>query len=197
MIALATAFRELLALLDRLEIRYVVGGSVASGTHGLPRQTNDIDILAEVDEEVVDEFCDAARTSFYVDSETVEQAVQMGRPFNLIHLRGAFKFDIFPAGDSAFAKSELARRRFVTTTVSGLEDIEFAVATAEDTILAKLQWFRQGGEASERQWHDVLGLMSVQAGRLDEDYMRRWAEAIEVADLLEKILDEARGGKKP
>ena len=65
------------------------------------------------------------------------------------------------------------------------------VATAEDTILAKLEWYRMGGGVSERQWRDVLGVMKVQADRLDLAYLRQWADQLNVSDLLERALTEA------
>ena len=186
MIVLAEAFQELLAALDRLEIRFFAGGSVASTTYGMPRQTNDVDLVADVHPERVNEFCEALQPAFYCDAQTVRQAIELGRSFNLIHMRGAFKFDIFPAGDDAFAKSQMARRRYMTTRIPGLEDIEFPVASPEDTILSKLVWFRKGGEISDRQWHDILGVVQVQAGQLDRAYLDEWAAKLGVADLLHK-----------
>ncbi|MDP1922008.1 MAG: hypothetical protein Q8L14_37550 [Myxococcales bacterium] len=55
-----------------------------------------------------------------------------------------------------------------------------------DTVLAKLSWYRQHGEVSDRQWADILGVLQVQVGRLDLTYLRRWATTIGVADLLER-----------
>ena len=63
------------------------------------------------------------------------------------------------------------------------------MARAEDTILAKLVWYRKGGEVPDRQWHDVLGVIQVQAGRLDSAYLREWAANLRVTDLLVKALD--------
>ena len=186
MIALAAAFQDLLAAFDRLEMPFLVGGSVASGAHGLARQTNDIDIVADLTPDAVAEFCDALLPAFYVDRETVEGAIRQGRAFNVIHFKGAYKFDIFPVGQDAFARSELSRRSYTTTTITGLENIEFPVASPEDTILAKLVWFRKGGEISERQWHDILGVIQVQADRLDRQYLEEWAGGLGVSGLLSK-----------
>ena len=161
MITLAAAFEDLLAVFDRLEMRFLIGGSIASGTHGLPRNTNDIDVVADLSAELVGEFCAVLSPLFYVEADTVALAIQRGRAFNVIHLKGAVKFDIFPVGEDRFARSELARRRYTTTTITGLENIEFPVASAEDTILAKLVWFRKGGEVSDQQWHDILGVIHV------------------------------------
>ena len=191
--SLATALEDLLPVIDRLGIPFLVGGSIASGTHGLPRQTNDIDILADLPPGRVAEFCAALAPAFYIDIEAVEPAIRTGRPFNAIHLRGAYKFDIFPAGEDRFAQSELTRCRYTTTTITGLENIEFPVASPEDTILAKLAWFRKGGEVSDRQWHDILGVIGVQGDRLDWKYLQDWAAELGVADLLATALAARRG----
>ncbi len=69
--------------------------------------------------------------------------------------------------------------------------VEVSVASAEDTLLAKLEWYRMGGEVSERQWRDVLGALKVQAGALDLEYLHRWASELGVDDLLERALTQS------
>jgi hypothetical protein len=118
----------------------------------------------------------------------VSRAVAAGRSFNLIHLASAYKFDLFPVGDDAFVRSELARREFTAGSVTGLENIEFPVASPEDTILSKLSWFRKRGEVSDRQWSDILGIIEVQSDRLDPTYLKTWAGALGVSDLLNQVL---------
>ena len=188
MTPLRTAFQQVLAALDLLEVAYFVGGSVASGSYGLPRQTNDIDIVADFRLVDIGAFCRVLGRDFYLDEQTVREAIQTGRPFNAIHLRGALKFDFFPAAAEGFAQSELARRRYTVSALPGLEDIEFPVSSAEDAILAKLVWFRAGGEASERQWHDILGILKVQSNRLEVEYLKTWAARLAVTDLLERAV---------
>jgi hypothetical protein len=83
-------------------------------------------------------------------------------------------------------RSQLARRRHISITVPGLENVEFPVASAEDTILAKLVRFRKGSEVSD---HDILGVIRVQAGRLDSKYLWEWAEKLDVGGLLRRALD--------
>jgi hypothetical protein len=182
--SLRAAFEEVLSVLERLSIAYLIGGSVASSTHGLPRQTNDIDILADLTPERAAEFCAALPAAFYADSDEAEQAVRSRRAFNVIHLEAAYKFDIFPVAEDLFARSELARRRYTTTAIPALENVRFPVASAEDTILAKLVWFRRGAGISDRQWHDILGVIQIQAGKLDRAYLQTWAAELGVADLL-------------
>lgn len=87
MIALREAFEQLLAQLDRFEMPYLIGGSVASSSYGMPRLTNDIDILADFKGVDLEEFCRSIGLDFYVDVDVVKGAVQAGRPFNIIHTR--------------------------------------------------------------------------------------------------------------
>ena len=187
--SIGAAFQQVLAALDRLEIQYCVGGSVASSSYGIPRQTKDIDIVVDFGDASVQEFCSLLSRDFYLDVDTVEEAVRNGHFFNLVHFKTAYKFDFYPAapGDG-FRQTEIARRRYSLSAVPGLEGIEFALLSPEDSILSKLVWYRKGGEMSERQWHDILGIVKVQAGRLDVPYMKLWAAKLAVSDLLDRVM---------
>ncbi len=191
MIALAPVLEQLLAILDRLEIPYLIGGSIASGSYGLPRQTNDVDIIADFQHVNIATFCALLTDEFYLDTQSATRAIQEGRSFNAIHLKGAFKFDFFPASSEGFSQSELGRKRYIVSAMPGLEDITFPISSPEDTILAKLVWFRKGGEVSDRQWHDILGVLGVQFANLDQTYMTGWAERLNVSDLFERALRES------
>jgi hypothetical protein len=172
----SAAFEEVLAALDRLEIPFLIDGS-GSG---------DIDVVGDIAPKIVAQFCAALAPNFYSDAGHAELAVRGGRAFNVIHLKSAYKFDIFPAGADRFAHSQLARRHYITTTVPGLESVAFPVASGEDTILDKLVSFRKRGEVSDS---DILGVIRVQAGRLDLGYLREWAGELGVGDLLRRALD--------
>jgi hypothetical protein len=156
-------------------------------------QTNDIDVVADFSNADLQAFCRSLQAEFYLDNDNAERAVAMGRPFNAIHIKGAFKFDFFPA-ISSFTKVELSRKRYIVSSTPGLEKITFPVASPEDTVLAKLVWFQDGGEVSDRQWHDILGVLSVQSGRLDPDYLSQWASKLGVSDLLRRAFVDV-GGK--
>lgn len=109
----------------------------------------------------------------------------------MIHLEGAYKFDIFPVLD-AFARAQLDGRRFMKGLLPGLEDIDVPVLSAEDTILAKLRWCRAGGEVSDRQWNDVLGVIQIQRDRLGIDYIREWGARLGLSDLIARAWAEMR-----
>jgi hypothetical protein len=64
------------------------------------------------------------------------------------------------------------------------------VKAPEDTILRKMLWFREGGEASDRQWRDILGVLRAQQGNLDLAYLRNWAIRLVLTDLLDRAMAE-------
>jgi hypothetical protein len=112
---------------------------------------------------------------------------RIGRAFNLIHFASSYKFDIFPLSSDPFQQSQFSRREMRDIVLGGVK-LPVPVATAEDTLLMKVVWYRSGGEASERQWNHVRGIVAVQGQRLDRDYLRQWAEYLKVADLVDAAL---------
>jgi hypothetical protein len=190
MLDLKRAFELLLDAFDRLAIPYMVGGSVASSAHGIYRSTNDIDIVARVRPRQVGELVPSLSKEFYLDADTILDAISLGRPFNLIHYTTGQKFDIFPVTDDPYAQVQLERRQPQDVTLAEGQSLRCFVATAEDTVLAKLAWYRAGGEQSDRQWSDLRGICSVQRANLDRPYMRKWARHLGVEDLLGKLLSE-------
>lgn len=173
--------------LTRIGVSYVIGGSFASSVHGEPRSTNDIDMVAELRQSDVNAFVDAIGADCYVSREAVADAVREGGGFNVIHMPTAVKVDIFVAGVDAFDRERLQRRTPVSFS-SDPGSVTLFVDTAEDTILRKLEWYRRGGETSERQWRDVVGVVNAQSSRLDRIYLRQWAARLGVSDLTERVL---------
>ena len=190
MTAPAEPFPRVLSVLDRLEIPYLVGGSVASSIHGINRPTMDVDLVADLKADQVDEFVSLLQPEFYADSSMIREALDRKRPFNLIHFATTFKIDIFPLKNDEYSQVSFARRRIEQSRSLGPREVECAVATAEDTILRKLEWYRAGGETSERQWNDLRGVLKVSGATLDLAYLRQWAPSLKVDDLLERLLTE-------
>lgn len=174
--------------LDALDVPYVIGGSVASIAHGMIRTTMDVDLVADLNPDHVAPFVAALQDSFYVDEPSVRQAIRRRSSFNLIHLETMVKVDVFLPRDRPFDRQQLARR--IAAAVTADAEIFLWILTAEDVILAKLDWFRSGGEVSERQWRDVLGVLKTQGEALDYAYLREWAEKLAVADLLARAVAE-------
>ncbi len=187
------AFERLVAALDRLGVRYVVGGSFASSIRGSGRATMDIDLVAELSPSQVDALASALGDEFYADADMMRTALDRGASFYLIHFQSSYKFDVFPEA-SEFQRSELARGAVVDAAPFNTAPLRFRVASAEDIILAKLDWFRKGGCVSARQWNDVLGVVRIQGDRLDRAYLNDWAQRLGVRELLD---DAMRQGSTP
>jgi hypothetical protein len=175
---------------DHLHIPYFIGGSMASALYGVTRSTIDADMVAEVKPEQVRFLVEALGEVFYADEEMILDAISQGSSFNLIHLKTMFKVDVFVRKDRPFDRIQFQRR--VEQVFAVDPEQKAFIATAEDTILAKLEWYRLGGEVSDRQWRDILGVLKVQAGRLDLDYLHEWAVELGVADLLQQAIKESQ-----
>jgi hypothetical protein len=171
-------------VLERLGVLYVIGGSLASTVHGVVRTTLDADIVADLSLGQAPAFAAELAGAFYVDAQSVEDAIRQRSSFNAIHLATMFKVDVFIPKGRPFDRQQLERRQ--PWPVGGGSGRVIYVASAEDTVLAKLEWYRLGDETSDRQWRDVLGVLAVQRGRLDLAYLRRWARELGVADLAER-----------
>lgn len=174
---------------ERLQIPYFIGGSMASALHGVARSTLDADMVAEIHLEQAGALVKALGDGFYADEEMIRGAIRHHGSFNLIHLATMFKVDVFIRKERPFDQIQFQRR--VEQLFATNPEQKAFMTTAEDIILAKLEWYRLGNEISDLQWRDILGVLKVQAGRLDFDYLRKWAAELNVADLLERALKES------
>lgn len=178
--------------LDACSIRYTVGGSVASSISGEPRSTLDVDVVVAMRDQDIDPFIHALGSGFYVEPDALRRAVRDRSHASVVHHQTSVKVDLFIEGGSAIDADLLVRRRRVQ--VSTDPDRHLYVHAPEDILLQKLRWYRLGGEKSDRQWRDALGILIVQKDRLDETYLTRGARVLNVTDLLERARREAAGG---
>lgn len=165
--------------LDEAGVPHMVSGSFASNLHGVPRMTQDADLVVEADEAGLLRLARQLEQEFYVSEEAVREAVRLRRMFNAIHFETGFKVDLIVKKHRAFSAEELRRRR---PWPFGGRQVDFA--TAEDTILAKLEWAQLGD--SGRQYSDATGIIRVQGTRLDWSYLETWADALGIRVLLER-----------
>ena len=180
------ALRKLTETLAQLGIPYFIGGSLASSIHGVFRATADVDIVASLRSGQIEEIAQALTPEFYADSEQMRDALARQRPFTVIHIPTAYKFDLFPLTSDPFHQSEF-QRRVQGSVPQARPAMLLPFASAEDTILAKLAWYRRGGETSERQWTDISQVIEVQGQRLDWGYLKEWALYLKVGDLLHRL----------
>lgn len=176
-------------VLSHLGVRYFIAGSLASSFHGVIRTTQDADIVADLQSQHAAPFAEALKSSFFIDEEMVKEAIRRGTSFNILHRESMFKVDVFIPKPGKFAEGQFARAK--AESLFGDNTAEAHVASAEDTILAKLAWYRQGNESSERQWRDVLGLIKVQGSSMDLDTLRRTGAELSVIELLDRALQQA------
>jgi hypothetical protein len=169
---------------------YFVGGSVASSIYGEPRATNDIDIVVSLPLGRVNDLVETLGADFEVDVDMLRTALLRGASANIFYLPLLTKIDLFALGDAPYDEAEFARRRVVRVRPSGEE---LVVKSPEDTILRKLLWFRAGGEVSERQWRDVVEVLRVNRGALEDAYVDAWATRLGIGALVERARAEAAG----
>ena len=176
-------------LFEKLDVPYLIGGSLASALHGMVRTTQDADVVAEMRLEHLKPFVSALQEEFYVDGAMIADAIKRHSSFNIIHVETMFKVDVFIPRARPFLQSQLARAQRQVFTFEAEVSAKFA--SPEDTVLSKMEWYRLGREISDRQWRDILGVLKTRAGELDLVYLHRWAGELHVSDLLERALEEA------
>lgn len=161
---LAAIVREL----DRAGIPHMLAGSFASSYHGDPRTTNDIDLVIAPTRASLEAFIRSLDpAAYYVSEEAALDAFRRRGQFNVIVLESGWKVDLILRKDRAFSRSEFERRE-----PAAIDETQVFVATAEDTIVAKLEWARAG--ESERQLRDVMGILELRGSGLDLTYIERW-----------------------
>ncbi|MCL4822458.1 MAG: hypothetical protein KJ067_25300 [Vicinamibacteria bacterium] len=188
---LLLALSPVLEALERLGVRHFVGGSIASSAHGVARASIDADVVADLSQRHVDALIAALEPGYYVPDQRVRDAVARRTSFNVIHLETMLKVDVFVMKDRPHDHRAMKRVRVASLGEGGLG---LPVASAEDIVLAKLEWFRRGGEVSERQWTDVMGVLRAAPESLDRGYLLSGARELAVLDLLERALAEAARG---
>jgi hypothetical protein len=174
--------------LESLSVPYVIGGSLASSRHGEPRATLNVDIVAALTTRTARKLARDIDKTYYVDEHVAIDAARHAGSFNAVHLASAIKVDFFVAGDDPFERERLKLRERVTVGES--HDAALWIDTAEHTILRKLEWYRRGGEVSDRQLRDVHAIIRVQRDALDVARLRKWAGRLGVSDLLQASLQQ-------
>ncbi|HZU00566.1 MAG TPA: hypothetical protein VFA10_12945 [Ktedonobacteraceae bacterium] len=175
-------------VLERLNIPYHIGGSVASSLYGAFRPTQDVGLVADLHLTQVRPFVKSLENDYYVVEDSVRDAIRHRSSFNLISNVTFMKVDIFIPKLRAFDQDALQRVQTLPLQGGGRE---FVVAAPEATIVHKLEWYEMGGRVSGRQWSDIVGVLKQQVGLLDLAYLDRWTALLGVHDLLEQALKEA------
>lgn len=178
-----TAFRLLATVVDALDragVPHMLTGSHASTFHGEPRATNDADLVIDPDLPAFRAVAERLREDgLYCGDEGV--AFEHRSMCNVIDPATGAKVDLIVRRDRPFSINEMERR--IRVSVDG---VALWIATAEDLILAKLEWARLG--QSERQRRDIAGVLAVSGDQLDLAYLRKWATELGLGDDLREVL---------
>jgi len=183
------ALELVIEVFENLGIGYYIGGSVASSAYGIARATMDIDLVANLEQHHVEPLVRNLESEYYIDADMITDAISRHSSFNIIHLETMIKVDVFVLKEQPYHQKAFERRRMDTLDEDSSR--EFYLASPEDIILNKLDWYRMGGGVSERQWLDVLGVLKVQGDLLDTEYLRYWASQLKLSDLLNQAFDDA------
>jgi hypothetical protein len=174
---------------EELGLPYLVSGSLASSLHGIPRATQDVDLVVAMTQNDVAAFVGALRGDFYLDEDAIRTAIERQASFNIVHLGSYFKADVFVAKDDEPSRLQMSRGRRYSLGDDPAQSL--LVASAEDVIAQKLYWYALGHRASERQWSDALGVLKVAGPSLDLPYLRRISSLLGVDSLLREAAGTA------
>jgi hypothetical protein len=177
---------KVVSALERLGIAYLIGGASASTAQEVIRSTLDINLVMDLKPAQVPPLVAALEDEFHIDAKLILEAIRHTSSFYMIHLGTMCKVDVFILKQRPFDLNQM-KRRVLQPLGSGSSERAY-FSSAEDIVLAKLEWFRPGEEASERQWREILGLLKVERNRLDVSYMQKWAATLGVQDLLKKAM---------
>ncbi len=187
---LLAALTPVIEIFERLGVRYLIGGSVASSLCGVARSTLDVDLVVDLADRHVGPFAASLADAYYVEESAVREAVRRRDSFNVIHLDTMMKIDVFVLRRDEYEQEAIGRGQEHRLEEGG-EGRRFLVGSPEDVILHKLAWFRSSGESSGRQWRDVLGVLAIQGESLDREYLVRWATYLNIGDLLDRAFEAA------
>lgn len=184
--------RHVVQTFENLSVPYVVVGSIASMAYGETRFTQDIDIIAALTLSDVPGFLSAfPQDEFYLDENSVRDAIKKNFQFDIIHPSSGQKIDVVLPRKDAWGIGQIARRRAVRI----LPDKDVMIASPEDVILGKLWYFSMGG--GDRHLRDIAGILRVTGEGVDRAEVTRWARELGYLDIWEQILAKVDAPDEP
>ena len=184
------ALKPVIDIFNKLSISYYISGSIASSIYGIARATMDVDIVADIDIHHIPMLKQHLENDYYIDEDMIKEAILNKSSFNLIHLETVIKIDVFIYRDDPYQRNAI-QRKSEDTLEENNNGTKFYFSSSEDIIINKLIWYKTGGEVSDRQWLDVIGVIKVQGESLDKSYLKNWSRKMQILGLLNKAFDES------
>lgn len=171
-------------ILERLQIPYLVTGSIASMAYGEPRLTNDIDIVAGVEEKHISALLEAfPPNEFYISEDMIREAIRRKGQFNIIHPASGLKIDVIIKVDNPFNTSRFTRSKKIYPS----DTYQANFAAPEDVIIKKMEYYKEGG--SEKHLRDITGILKISSDDIDYGYISEWAERLGLTEIWKAIND--------
>ena len=170
-------------IFDRLQIPYLLTGSLAVSYYGRQRATHDVDFIVEIETQNISPLLKEIRTldsSFVINAEEVQNAVEKTSQFDLFHPETGIKTDFWLMKKTVFEKNKFQRGRKFP-----FWDFKINVISPEDLILNKLLWSKE--IKSERHLSDCVGILQIQGGKIEQKYLKVWAKKLGVENLLKEV----------
>jgi hypothetical protein len=184
-VSISTVLESLRTALESVGVPYMITGSLVSSVHGVPRATQDIDVVIEPSREQLSALMQLLGEPTYgSDEEDAFDALRRRTMFSVIDRRGIWKIDFIVRKERPFSRREFARRQKVD-----ILGVSLYAATPEDMLIAKLEWAKLG--ESERQIRDAAGIIRIQGAKLDVDYVERWVAALDIEEQWEAARRQA------
>jgi hypothetical protein len=171
--------RDCAGKLERLDIAYMLTGSMALAHYAIPRTTTDIDIVIEISMDDINKFIKEFEPDYYVPHGRIRDAISQNKMFNILNQKTIIKVDCVVRKNEEFHKEAFLRRQ----RVNYADNFDVWIIGKEDLILSKLNWAKN--TRSEMQMRDVS---SILRNGYDENYVQTWANKLGVKDLLDECL---------
>ena len=182
--------QKVIEVFERARVPYLVTGSVAAMAYGEPRLTNDIDIVAAINEQHIPELLAAFPSEeFYIDADMIKEEIRRGGQFNIIHPASGLKVDVLIKNNTEFDTSLFNRPR----RIRPVEAYQANFASPEDVIIKKMEYYNKGG--SEKHLRDITGILKISKGAVDLEYITRWAASLGLSEVWAAV--RKRAEEKP
>src|SRR5215471_11397524 len=162
----------------------MVVGSFASSFHGIPRSSQDLDLVIDPQPEALRRFLsDLPPQDYYADADAAFDALRRRAQFNVIDMATAWKADLIVRKARPFSVEEM--RRPIEGDLLGAR---VRIASAEDTLISKMEWAKLGG-GSELQLRDAAGILDLYGrDKLNVAYVERWVRELGLEEYWRRLL---------